>query len=125
MTQVPFGFCVNPRNPQPFLSSPDVGTYTVPEHASCFNGGKWTDDKRRPDVRRMYERNVPKMSMLQGIDALPVEHTGAFDTIPTEQGPISVPRSVGAKHGFMPTSALLTALPFTGTRRSGISDRYY
>ena len=127
MAQIPFGLCLNRRALQPFLNSPDVGTYTVPWHTDpCVSGDpKFTDDKRRPDVTRNYERGVPSVTTMADVYGMATAHASPLTTHQTEQGPIALPTLMPQKLGYMPNSSVLQSLPYFDTRISGISDRYY
>ena len=57
--------------------------------------------------------------ILAATDTRPVEF------VATEQGRIGLPYGASSDGTYMPSSTVLEALPFTGSRISGISDRYY
>ena len=64
----------------------------------------------------------------RGVDVpgiLAVPEMRPLEELMTEQGPIRLPVGAMPDGSFTPSTALLNGLPFTGTRRTGISDRYY
>ena len=71
---------------------------------------------------------VPTQDTTIGTDN--IEGLAALDRRPlqdlaTEQGLIRLPKGDVPSVDYMPTIEILECLPFTGTRRSAISDRYY
>jgi hypothetical protein len=132
MAQVKWQSCPDPRRPQPDLTPPDIGTYTVEEKFKCTIGGTMTDDVRRRDVPRPKwatraagtptVTHGPPLDNVAGLASLDVRPTV---TVPTEQGPICVPMGPTRDVSWMPTVADLRGAPYVDTRRTAISDRYY
>ena len=107
------------------LKAPDIGYYTVDQRPRCL------DDlpPRRMDVgKAAYGTGAATVDTVRAWDVpcvLATPDTRPLETIATEQGPIRLPRGPVADGTFMPATSTLDALPYTGSRRTAISDRYY
>lgn len=125
MAQMKFGFCLTPNVNTPDLKPPVVGSYTVPPHPRCRDNA----ERRRRDI------GLPQFR-----DAAPnVTHVGSLDNhigiasldqrprqnVATEQGVITIGYGPIANVGFMPSVQDLMDVPFSDTRATAISDRYY
>jgi hypothetical protein len=107
---------------------PDLGEYTVEEKFTCDIG---MNDNRRKDVTPVMWKTVngtPTMRHIHAMDntvgLASIDHRPT-ETVPTEQGPISIGRGAIANVTWMPTIADLNTAPFSDTRLTAISDRYF
>ena len=120
-----FGFCLTPNVNTPDLRPPQIGAFTVPPHPRCHD----TSERRRRDIGfPAFKDAAPVVTHAEvldnrigsaSLDARPMQ------TVATEQGPISLGYGPIASVGFMPTVQDLRDVPFSDTRATGISDRYY
>ena len=119
---------------------PDLGYYTVDDRVNpgCMLANpnalrdRWQDRTmtRRRDIGppKFGKGGVPTCDMTVGSDNF--EGIAAMDSRPlelihTEQGPIRLPFGQPPDVSYMPSVLALNALPYTDSRRTGISDRYY
>ena len=125
------------RAMRPYMVPPDLGYYTVDDRAnpgcglsqSTAVGPQERAPRRRDVMPPTWGRGgVPTVDTCNGRDVpgtLAAREMRSLETVVTEQGPIQLPFGPSNEVTYMPSSDTLMALPFTGTRRSGISDRYY
>lgn len=127
MAQMKFGQCVikdpRPRNPTPEYP----GYFTVDVPPPCLSNGE--EAPRRRDVARpqWHKGGVPTQmscAAMDNLEGIASDYTGAHDLVYTEQGPIKL-MTGPTRVGYMPSVIALEALPYAGTRLTGISDRYY
>lgn len=116
---------------------PDLGEYTVIDRPDPGCGyiqsiaDMWQERApRRRDIGKPTwgARGVPTQTTMLGHDStgiLAATDTRPVEFIATEQGRIGLPYGASSDGTYMPSSTVLEALPFTGSRTSGISDRYY
>ena len=90
------------------------------------------DDVRRRDVpkpnwavRAAGDAVVSDLADLDNVDGLASEDTRVMEAVQTEQGPVHLGVGYRPGLGWMPTVATLQEVPFMGTRRMAISDRYF
>lgn len=129
MAQVKFGNCVR-YGPRPNLVPSQYPGYFTPSLApSCKLERPYVDGQATLHSKRTnYAKGSPVMSHLEGTDNLvgiASKHTGDFETVQTQEGPVVLPKMGPQRTGYMPTTAQLNALPYTDSRFTGISDRYY
>jgi hypothetical protein len=107
---------------------PDLGEYTVEDKVICALG---TDDYRRKDVTPVMWKTVngtPVVSHVQAMDntvGLASRDHRMMETVATEHGHIALGRGAVTNDTWMPTVADLRGAPYTDTRFTAISDRYY
>lgn len=71
---------------------------------------------------------VPTQNTCRGVDVagvLAVPEMRPLETLITEQGPINLPFGPDGDATYTPTVAALNALPYSDSRRTAISNRYY
>lgn len=122
---------------RPYMVPPDLGVYTFDDHPNTGCGypqstavGPQERAPRRRDVMppTWGRGGVAKVDTCNGKDVvgtLAVREMRSLETVWTEQGAIELPFGPSNEVTYMPSVDTLMTLPFTGTRRSGISDRYY
>jgi hypothetical protein len=112
---------------------PDQGYYTVDDRPNpgCYYKdtlGELAPRRRDVPAPKWGVGGVPSQTSCRGGDVtgvLAVDETRPLQCIQTEQGPINLPYGPDTSNAFVPRVVTLNALPFTGSRFSGISDRYY
>ena len=99
----------------------ETGEYTIWDRGVCKS------EQRRKDC------NAPKWGGVPTVDTRAGDNTegiAQLDSRPlqdivTEQGLVRLPYGELANAGGLPSTCLLDILPFTGSRHTEISDRYY
>ena len=107
---------------------PDVGTYTVCQKPMCLSN--WELAPRRRDVGRPTwgKGGVPTQDTCvaqDNLDGLAGPEMRALEVLATEQGYVKLPKGSTPSGGYMPSALTLRDLPWTDSRRTAISDRYY
>jgi hypothetical protein len=105
---------------------PDTLSYTDP--TSYYAGCKPSALEGRKKTIGKYGTGVPAVTHEEARD----NTAGVASTClrpkrkyMTEQGPIALPFGPGADVSFMPSVTTLNRAPYTDSRLTGISDRYY
>ena len=110
---------------------PDLGEYTVEDYPGCNAMGALQERApRRRDVNAPTWGNggVATQDMMVGTDnfeGLAQLDRRQLQSIPTEQGVVRLPYGDVGNVSYMPSVTVLQGLKSTGSRISGISDRYY
>ena len=108
------------------LTQPDIGYYTVDQRPQCLdNLPPWRKDVGKPAWGGGGAATIDTVRAYDVPCVLATPNTRPLETVATEQGPIRLPRGPVADDTFMPNTLTLNALPYTGSRRTAISDRYY
>ena len=116
------------RNFRPDMQKPDTGYYTVVERPNpgCVENARRLD-VGKPSWGRGAFALVDTMRDPSSLNILAMLDPRPRALYKTEQGPIELP--VGpideGPATFTPTSRELFTLPYTDTRRTGFSDRYF
>ncbi len=116
------------------MTPPDLGTYTVDDRPNpgCelgFDGQRERAPRRRDVLPPTWGKGgIPTQDTVRGDDVagtLAVMDTRPLEVLQTEQGLVKLPYGAVTDNSYMPTSRVLLAAPYTDTRRTAISDRYY
>ena len=130
MSQVKFGTCIS-TGPRPYLIPNEYPGYFTPSiPPPCKSNGRPVIDGRAElhSQSTKYARGTPTMDQMAGTDNLvgiAAPFKGEYDLMQTQEGAVYLPRMPVQRTGYMPSVTDLLALPYTGSRFSGISDRYY
>ena len=108
------------------LIPPDLGHYTVDLRPLCIdNLGIRRHDVGKPSWGNSGFATMDTVRAFDTPGVLAKLDTRPIQTIATEQGPIRLGRGADADGSYTPSAATLNLLPYSDTRRTAISDRYY
>ena len=123
MAQVKFGNCLSATTVRPDLTPPDLGYYTVEKKSVCLD-----NLPRRSDVVREAPKGDPTVAFLGAMDngaGIASLDPRPMEYLSTEQGRIGIGKGAVQDVSWLPTVADLQMAPYTDTRRTAISDRYF